>query len=106
MQHRDSFIDALYGNQEDHCIPTEYDWFSPLLGDWEFDYNDSFLNGDCSKPQRKLKGEWIFRRVLNGTGIEDIFICPSRDICHAIPQPDGEYGVGLRMFNEKISVMT
>ena len=101
MQHRDSFIDALYGNQEDHCIPTEYDWFSPLLGDWEFDYNDSFLNGDCSKPQRKLKGEWIFRRVLNGTGIEDIFICPSRDICHAIPQPDGEYGVGLRMFNEK-----
>ena len=31
MQHRDSFIDALYGNQEDHCIPTEYDWFSPLL---------------------------------------------------------------------------
>ena len=36
MQHRDSFIDSLYGNQEDHCIPTEYDWFSPLLGDWEF----------------------------------------------------------------------
>ena len=63
MQYKDSFTEALYGNQE-NCIPKEYDWFSPLLGDWEFDYNDTFLNGDCSMPQRKLKGKWIFRRIL------------------------------------------
>ena len=25
-----------------------------------------------------VKGEWIFRRILEGTGIQDIFIFPSR----------------------------
>ena len=35
----DSFIEALYGRSEE-TIPEEYDWFAPLLGDWEFDYKD------------------------------------------------------------------
>ena len=35
----DSFIEALYGQSEE-TIPEEYDWFAPLLGDWEFDYKD------------------------------------------------------------------
>ena len=61
----DSFIEALYGRSEE-TIPEEYDWFAPLLGDWEFDYKDKFIDGDRSRPQRQLKGEWIFRRVLNG----------------------------------------
>ena len=61
----DNFIDALYG-QPEGTIPEEYDWFAPLLGDWEFDYKDKFIDGDHNRPQRQLKGEWIFRRVLNG----------------------------------------
>ena len=60
----DSFIEALYGQSEE-TIPEEYDWFAPLLGDWEFDYKDKFIDGDRSRPQRQLKGEWIFQ-----TGIE------------------------------------
>ena len=67
----DSFIEALYGQSEE-TIPEEYDWFAPLLGDWEFEYKDKFIDGDRSRPQRQLKGEWIFRRVLNGIGIEEI----------------------------------
>ena len=94
----DSFIEALYGRSEE-TIPEEYDWFAPLLGDWEFDYKDKFIDGDRSRPQRQLKGEWIFRRVLNGIGIEDMFICPSRATRETSPQPDGEYGVGLRIYN-------
>ena len=96
----DSFIEALYGRSEE-TIPEEYDWFAPLLGDWEFDYKDKFIDGDRSRPQRQLKGEWIFRRVLNGIGIEDMFICPSRATRETSPQPDGEYGVGLRIYNSK-----
>ena len=57
----DSFIEALYGQSEE-TIPEEYDWFAPLLGDWEFEYKDKFIDGDRSRPQRQLKGEWIFRR--------------------------------------------
>ena len=96
----DSFIEALYGRSEE-TIPEEYDWFAPLLGDWEFEYKDEFIDGDRSRPQRQLKGEWIFRRVLNGIGIEDMFICPSRATRETSPQPDGEYGVGLRIYNSK-----
>lgn len=45
--------------------------------------------------------EWIFRRVLNGTGVEDLFICPSRETMDSNPQPDGEYGMAIRMFNHR-----
>ena len=39
----DHFIEALYG-QPEGTIPEEYDWFAPLLGDWEFDYKDKFID--------------------------------------------------------------
>ena len=38
---------------------------------------------------------------MNGIGIEDMFICPSRATRETSPQPDGEYGVGLRIYNSK-----
>ena len=50
-----------------------------------------------------MKGEWIFRRILEGTGIQDVFIFPSRSTKAADPQPDGEYGTSLRMFNRENS---
>lgn len=46
-------------------------------------------------------GEWIFRRILEGTGIQNIFIFPSRLTKVTDPQPDGEYGTSLRMFNRQ-----
>lgn len=90
----ESFMEALLSEKTDK-IPEEYDWFSPLLGDWEFDYYDGYDTGSV----REVKGEWIFRRVLNGAGIEDLFICPSRETMYTNPQPDGEYGMAIRMFN-------
>ena len=96
----DCFIEALYG-ETGTSIPKEDDWFAPLIGEWDFEYKDCYLNGDTNMPQRILKGEWIFRRVLNGIAIEDMFICPSRENRKINPQPDGEYGVGLRMYNRE-----
>ena len=90
----ESFMEALL-SVENSKIPEEYDWFAPLLGDWNFDYHDGY-DKDCI---RTVKGEWLFRRVLNGTGIEDLFICPSRNTMNTNPQPDGEYGMAVRMFN-------
>ena len=89
----DNFIDALLSPKTDK-IPDEYDWFAPLIGDWDCDYYDEF-NGQ----KRYVKGEWLFRRVLEGAGIQDVFIFPSRDTKETAPQPDGEYGSSLRMFN-------
>lgn len=90
----DTFYDALV-SQNTLKIPREYDWFAPLIGNWDFDYYDGYYK---EKP-RHVKGEWIFRYVLEGAGVEDIFICPSRATREASPQPDGEYGVAIRMFH-------
>lgn len=91
----DRFIDALLSDKTDK-IQEEFDWFAPLLGDWDCDYYDEPEKG----RRRHVKGEWIFRRVLEGAGVQDIFIFPSRATKEAEPQPDGEYGSSLRMFNK------
>lgn len=92
----DTFFEALVSDNT-NIIPAEYDYFAPLIGDWNFDYYDGY---DAPKV-RHAKGEWIFRRILEGAGIEDIFICPSRATRETNPQPDSEYGVAIRMFNAK-----
>ena len=89
----DNFIDALL-SEKTVKIPDEYDWFAPLIGDWDCDYYDEY-----GGQKRYVKGEWIFRRVLEGAGIQDIFIFPSRATKEEQPQPDGEYGSSFRMFN-------
>ena len=76
----DSFSDALLSAKTDK-IPDEYDWFAPLLGDWDCDYYDEF-----GGQKRYVKGEWIFRRVLEGAGIQDVFIFPSRMTKEMEPQ--------------------
>lgn len=86
----DKFIEALVSEEKNEKIPKEYDWYASLIGDWDFDYHS---NGN------HVEGEWIFRRVLEGMAIEDLFICPSRATKEINPQPDGEYGVAIRMFN-------
>ena len=91
----DSFIEALLSDKTDK-IPEGFDWFAPLLGDWDCDYYDEPTEG----YKRHVKGEWIFRRILEGAGIQDIFIFPSRATKETEPQPDGEYGSSFRMFNK------
>ena len=89
----DTFADALL-SRDTGRIPEGRDWFAPLLGDWDCDYFD-VLDG----AERRVKGEWMFRRVLDGAGIQDVFIFPSRATRETSPQPDAEYGSSLRMYN-------
>lgn len=93
----DDFYNALVSSDAENKIPTEYDWYAPLIGDWDFDYYDT----DDNNNKRHVKGEWIFRRILEGSGIEDLFICPSRETKDNNPQPDGEYGLAVRMFDSE-----
>ena len=91
----DTFSDALLSARTDR-IPEAYDWFAPLIGDWDCDYYDELIGSQ----KRHVKGEWIFRRILEGAGVQDVFIFPSRSTKESHPQPDGEYGTSLRMFNK------
>lgn len=92
----DQFMEALLSEKTGR-IPEDLDWFAPLIGDWDCDYEDEPEAGQ----KRHVKGEWIFRRILEGTGVQDVFIFPSRATKETAPQPDGEYGTSLRMFNRE-----
>ncbi len=50
---------------------------------------------------RRVKGEWIFSRVLDGTAVQDLFIVPSREERLHDKHPSAEYGTTLRIFNPK-----
>lgn len=89
----ETFLSALTSGES--RIPKEYDWYAPLLGDWDFAYVDH----EGEAEERRLEGEWLFRRALDGGAIEDLFICPSRATKDVNPQPDGEYGAAIRVFH-------
>ncbi|MDE7295432.1 MAG: hypothetical protein K2N72_13500 [Oscillospiraceae bacterium] len=88
------FAEALFDNASD-IISQGYDWYAPLIGDWDFDYYDGLEN----EHPRHVKGEWLFRKILEGSVVQDIFICPSRTERLTDPQEDGEYGTALRKFD-------
>lgn len=89
----DQFANALLSKYT-NVIPAEYDWFAPLIGDWEF----SFYN---QQGPGQAKGQWLFRRILKGAGIEDVFISPSADAPDGSTQSGGAYSASIRMFNPK-----
>ena len=38
----DTFSEALLSGKTDR-IPDQFDWFAPLLGDWDCDYYDEYV---------------------------------------------------------------
>lgn len=65
----DNFVGALLSTSTDK-IPEQYDWFAPLIGDRDCDYYDELIDN----KKHHVKGERIFRRILEGAGVQDIFM--------------------------------
>ena len=89
----DKFEDVLLSKQKSNMIPDEYNFFGRLVGGWDFDW---IWNKD--KGRKNLKGEWVFSWVIEGTAIQDVFICPSRSTRADEPQADAEYGTTTRVY--------
>ena len=87
------FCDALVSQEKSPLIPDAYDYWKELIGDWDLDY----VEGRGTSREKHVKGEWYFARVLEGLGIQDIFICPARS--ERTDPTHGEYGATLRVFN-------
>ena len=86
------FVDALISQEKSGLIPDEYDYWKDVIGSWNLD----FVFGRGTDKERHVKGEWHFARILDGLGIQDIFICPARELR---TKPTQEYGATIRMFN-------
>lgn len=65
----DLFTDALVSNYT-LSIPREDDWFGPLIGDW-----DICCYSKKKNSQWQMRGRWFFRRILDGSGVEDLLLC-------------------------------
>lgn len=89
-----NYLSALLSAERNTRIPEADDWFAPLIGDWDCDYYEPGSG-------RTLKGEWLFRRALDGMGVLDVFIFPSRATRNKSPQPDAEYGCATRIYRAK-----
>jgi len=91
----DDFVEVLLAKERAASIPQEDDWYAGLLGEWEFEWVDN----RGTAMERRLKGEWLFARALEGQAIVDLFICPSREERRKSANPEGEYGLSIRTYS-------
>ena len=92
---KNEFCKALISQTKNPALPEEMDWFGILIGEWDILWKDNI----GTKNEKTQKGEWIFSRVLNGFGIQDLFIVPSREERIRLNMPNAEYGNTIRMYN-------
>ena len=67
----DSFMEALLSEKTDK-IPEEYDWFAPLIGDWDFEYHDGYHTYTCEKYMTRLRFVKDSGKLI-GTVLDDPF---------------------------------
>ena len=99
-----NFCDALVSRAEGAGIPPEHDYYGWLLGEWDFDW----YYGRGTAAERKIPGEWLFAWIIEGKVLQDVFICPSREVRKSLPllPAEAEYGTALRVYQEKKQAWT
>lgn len=91
------FANALISTKKSSKIPDDQNIFGSVIGNWDFEWVDD----QGTAEERRVKGEWLFSWILEGTAIQDLFICPSREERIKHKQPDAEYGTTIRIYNPK-----
>ncbi|WP_342234472.1 hypothetical protein [Inquilinus sp. OTU3971] len=93
----DAFVAALVGNEANASIPPERRIFAPFIGSWDLIVRWYDTAGNVSREQH---GEWHFAWVLEGRGIQDVWIVPPLSQRHA--GSDYEYGTSIRFYDDGI----
>ena len=89
------FINVLVSKRKSNLIPERDNLYGQFVGEWDFEWVDHQGTAD----ERHIQGEWIFAWVLEGTAVQDVFICPSRKARIKDYQPDAAYATTVRMYN-------
>jgi hypothetical protein len=93
------FASSLMSAAPHRDIPEEQRIFTPFIGDWDlivrwFD--------EAGRIMREEQGEWHFSWILEGRGIQDVWIVPPRPE-RARHRDLYEYGTSLRFFDSKLN---
>jgi hypothetical protein len=93
----DPAIEALVAPGPAAEYADELMLYGRFVGDWEFDWTGFDENGDETLTTR---GEWLFTWVLRGRAVQDVWICPARDLDEVAG--GREYGTTVRFYDPKI----
>lgn len=93
------FTSLLISNAPADDIPEEQRLFAPLIGSWDLAVTWYDAGGVAT---RRETGEWHFAWVLDGRGIQDIWIVPGSAERAAGIGPY-EYGTSIRFYDPKIT---
>lgn len=93
------FMNALTSESKNTALPEAFNYFGKLIGGWKLNYNDH-------NTSHMTKGEWHFSWILEGMGVQDVIILPSRDARKEELHPDDEeeYGTTIRIYNPNTHV--
>lgn len=92
----EDFAGALICSERHPAISEADDIYAPLLGSWTVATRDVLDDGS----EVLGEGEWIFGRVLDGRGVQDVWIAPARkDRATAPRHPRERYGSSMRTFD-------
>ena len=90
-----AFSKALISEMPNDELKENLNLFGQFVGDWDLDG----VYGRDTSDEWHVVGEWLFSWILDGTAIQDTFICPSRKEREANPHPNAEYGTTVRFYN-------
>ena len=89
------FINVLVSKGKSNLIQEKDNLYGQFVGEWDFEWVDN----QGTTGERHVQGEWIFAWVLEGTAIQDVFICPSRKARIKDYQPDAAYATIATTFS-------
>jgi hypothetical protein len=90
-----SFAEALVSNES--TLPEHVQIFAPFIGGWDLLVRWFDEQGKVTRTER---GEWYFSWVLEGRGLQDVWIVPPRE-----QRQTGalyEYGTSIRIYDPEL----
>lgn len=98
MHDENAFARALLSAAASTEIPADDQIFAPFIGSWDLIVRWFDADG---KVTREEQGEWHFAWVLEGRGIQDVWIVPPR-MARATAAASYEYGTSIRFYDAGI----
>lgn len=89
---KNEFLEALGSNNANNN--TDLSLYSRFVGNWSFTMTTYDEEG---KIEDTKEGEWLFSYVMDGYGIQDVFICPKRGEWTEEDTLYGDYGTTIRV---------